>query len=210
MISNFLRVKNLFAFAFVTLLFATTAKADELLKDIPSGDYKVDLSHASIVWKVSHFGFSNYVGRFEDFSADLTLDAADFKNSSVSVEIATDSIATAYPYPEKEDFDKKLSGGWLKSETTPTMTFKSTSVSELEGDTFTIEGELTMAGQTHPVVLDAKINGSTPSHPFVKKPLVGFSATTTLDRTQWGVSKYAPKIGAQVLVEIEGEFIKAD
>lgn len=181
-----------------------------VLEGIPSGKYSVDLTHASVVWKVSHFGFSTYVGRFNDFTADIDLNVEDFAKSSVDVDIKVNSIDTAYPNPEKEDFDKKLSESWLKSGDAPSITFKSTEVSALNGKNFTIKGEMSMAGQTHSITLDAKINGSTPSHPFVKKPLVGFSATGTIDRTKWGVSKYAPKVGADVAIEIQGEFIKAD
>ena len=183
----------------------------DLLKGIPSAKYNVDLTHASIVWKVSHLGFSTYVGRFNDFNAELNLDSADFSNSTVSVEIKVDSIDTAYPYPEKEDFDEKLSKKWFKSGDEPTIVFKSTKVSDLNGHSFTFEGEMTLAGQTHPVVFDAKLNGATASHPFKKdKALVGFSAKTVIDRTQWGVSTYAPRIGAEVTVEVEGEFLQAD
>lgn len=189
--------------------FSATAN-DEVLPDIPSGNYAVDLTHASIVWKVSHFGFSNYVGRFTDFTADIALDVDDFTKSSVTADIKVASIDTAFPYPEQEDFDKKLSETWLNSETSPSITFKSTQVSELNGKQFTIQGELSMAGKTHPVTLAATLNGSTPSHPFKKIPLIGFSATTTIDRTAWGVDKYAPKVGAEVAIEIEGEFVKAD
>lgn len=197
----------------IVALFAIhhAAQAQEtLLEGIPSGKYSVDLTHASVIWKVSHFGFSTYVGRFNDFSADVNLDVEDFSKSSVLVDIKVDSIDTAFPKPEEEDFDKKLSEGWFKSGDAPSIIFKSTKVSELDGDTFTIDGDMSMSGQTHPVTLNAKINGSTPSHPFAKKPLVGFSATTTIDRTTWGVSKYAPKIGAEVVVEIQGEFLKAE
>ncbi len=180
------------------------------LKDIPSGNYEVDLTHASVVWKVSHFGLSTYVGRFNDFTANIDLNSTDFSKSSVDVKIKTDSLDTDYPFPEKEDFNKKLSEKWLKSGDAPAVTFKSMSVSALDGKKFTIDGELSMAGQTHPVTLQAQINGAMPNHPFKKKPVIGFSATTIIDRTTWGVSKYAPNIGAEVSVEIEGEFLKAD
>lgn len=204
-----MRRMTLFAILIFSINVPTFAQ-DEPLDGIPSGKYSVDLSHASVIWKVSHFGFSTYVGRFNDFAAEVDLNVDDFAKSSVSVEIKVNSIDTAYPNPEKEDFDKKLSEGWLKSEQAPSIVFTSTKVSPLNGDSFTIEGEMSMAGQTHPVTLNAKINGATPTHPFAKKPLVGFSATTTIDRTVWGVSKYAPKIGADVAVEIQGEFLKAD
>ncbi|MCH2190917.1 MAG: YceI family protein [Gammaproteobacteria bacterium] len=182
-----------------------------LLKDIPSGKYDLDLAHASILWKVSHFGYSNYIGRFTDFSSQLNLDTENFTNSSVSVEIKIDSIDTAYPHADEDDFDKKLSQGWFKSEDSPVITFNSTKVSELTGHSFTFEGEMTMAGQTHPLVFEAKLNGSTAAHPFANnKPLVGFSAQAIVNRTKWGVSKYAPKVGAEVTVQVEGEFVKAD
>jgi len=208
-VSMLARSVLLFFITFFTINFSAKA-VDTALQDIPSGKYEVDLTHASIVWKVSHFGFSNYVGRFNDFSAEIDLNTGNFSKSSVVVDIKVASIDTAFPYPEQEDFDKKLSEGWFNSAEAPSMTFKSTKVSELNGNEFTIQGELTMAGQTHPVTLNAVLNGGTPSHPFKKKPLIGFSATTIIDRTVWGVDKYAPKVGAEVEVEIEGEFVKAD
>ena len=177
------------------------------LDGIPSGTYNVDITHASVVWKVSHFGFSNYVGRFNDFSADINLDSDNFTKSTVAVDIKVDSIDTAFPYPEKEDFDEVLAEEWFKSGEHPSITFKSTSVSALDGDNFTIEGDLELMGQTHPVTLQATLNGATAAHPMKRVPIIGFSAKTTIDRTVWGLSKYAPKIGASVAVEIEGEFL---
>jgi len=65
---------------------------------------------------------------------------------------------------------------------------------------------LTLLGQVHEVVLDVTFNKATASHPFKRIPVVGFSATTSIDRTLWGLTKFAPNIGAQVAIEIEGEF----
>ena len=96
---------------------------------------------------------------------------------------------------------------WFKSGDHPNIVFKSTSVSALNDSQFTIDGDLSLMGQTHPVTLNAKLNGAAPSHPFTKKPVIGFSATTTIDRTAWGLTKFAPKIGEQVAIEIEGEFV---
>lgn len=207
-----MKKNNLFAKAMVLVsslfIAASVVNAQENpLEGIPSGDYSLDLTHASVVWKVSHLGFSTYVGRFNDFDATIKLDSKEFAKSSVGVEIKVDSLDTDYPNPEKEDFNKVLAEDWFKSAEHPTISFTSTSVSALNGSQFTIDGDLSLMGQTHPVSLTAKLNGATPSHPFIKKPLVGFSATTTIDRTLWGLSKYAPKIGAQVAIEIEGEFV---
>ena len=180
------------------------------LDAVPSGAYSVDITHASVVWKVSHLGFSTYVGRFNDFSADLNLVSDDFSKSSVDVDIKVDSIDTAYPFPDEKDFNKKLSVDWFKSETYPSIIFKSKSVSELIDGKAKVTGDLVLLGQTHEVVLDVVFNKGTASHPFKKVPVVGFSATTSIDRTVWGFTKYAPNIGAQVEIEIEGEFVKSE
>jgi len=194
------------ALTLVSLLQAVNVSANPL-EGLPSGTYNVDLTHASVIWKVSHFGFSTYVGRFNEFSADIALDTENFSKSAVDVSIKVNSLDTDYPFPEEEDFNKKLSEVWLKSADHPSIIFKTTSLSDLDGSSFSINGDLTMNGETHPVVLDATLNGSTPSHPISKIPVVGFSATTTIDRTLWGVSKYAPQVGADVSIEIEGEFL---
>lgn len=206
-------IQNIFRNTSVLLivLFAFTltpshAQNDPLEGVLP-GDYEVDLSHASVVWKVSHLGFSTYVGRFTDFSADLSLDAKDFTQSSVDVDIKVDSIATAYPWPEEKNFDEKLSKDWFKSAEFPSITFTTTSVSPLVDSKAKVSGQMTMLGESHPVVLEVTFNKGVASHPLKKVPVVGFSATTSLDRTVWGLTKYSPNIGVEVSVEIEGEFL---
>ena len=188
------------------LAFSSLASADEL-SDLPKGDYQLDLSHASVVWKVSHFGFSSYVGRFTDFDAVLSLDTQDFTKSSVNVTINVDSIQTAFPWVEEEDFDKVLADGWFKTAEHPTITFVSSEVGPLDGNQSKVTGMLTLMGETKPVVLDVTLNKAVVAHPFKKKPTIGFSATTTIDRTVWGLTKYAPNIGAEVKIDIEGEFL---
>lgn len=177
-----------------------------MLDGMPSGKYDLDAKHASIVWKIDHFGFSTYPGRFTDFDVALTLDSANFSNSSVSVEIDVSSIETEYPFPEQEDFNAVLANDWFKSAEHPKITFVSDTVSALQGDQFTIEGKLTMLGKTLPATLNATLNKSTVKHPLYGKPVIGFSAKATVDRTQWGLSKFAPGLGAEVDIEIEAEF----
>ena len=201
-----LKRASVVAVAALSLMQVSTASANPL-EGIPSGAYELDLTHASVVWKVNHLGFSTYVGRFTDFDAEIQLDSENFEKSSVNVDIKVDSLDTAYPFPEKEDFNKKLSEEWFKSADHPTISFKASSVSALDGSNFTVAGDLSLMGQTHPVTLNATINGAAEKHPFKKVARVGFSATTTIDRTQWGLSNYAPNLGAEVAIEIEGEFL---
>jgi polyisoprenoid-binding protein YceI len=180
-----------------------------MLDGMPAGEYELDVKHASIVWKVDHFGFSTYPGRFTDFEVALNLDPQAIENSSVKVDIDVTSIETEYPFPEKEDFNKVLANDWFKSAEFPTISFVSTAVSGLQDDKFTITGDLTMLGKTLPATLDATLNKATTRHPLYGKPVIGFSATTRIERTQWGLSKFAPGVGAEVLIEIEGEFSAA-
>ena len=196
----------LLTFLLAFSLSPLVASADELA-DLPSGKYRLELSHASIIWKVNHMGLSTYVGRFTDFSSELMLDTQNISKSSVDVEINTNSIATAYPWVEEEDFDKKLSEKWFKSKEFPLIRFISKAVEKIAPNKLSINGDLTMLGVTIPITLDATLNNAIASHIISKNPVAGFSASTTIDRTDWGVSKYAPNIvGAEVKIEIEGEF----
>jgi len=199
-------IKTLFV---MLLLQISSLNAQENgLEGMPSGTYNVDPTHASVVWKVSHLGFSTYVGRFNSFTADLDLDTEDFTKSAVNVDIKVDSIDTAFPFPDEEDFNKKLSEGWFKSADHPSITFVSKNVTALTDNKATVTGDLTMLGKTQEVALDITFNKAAASHPFTKLPVIGFSGTTTIDRTSWGLSKFAPSIGAKVDIEIEGEFVK--
>lgn len=204
----------LFVVLSLTGLYVQAQNSSNELSELPSGTYSVDLSHASVVWKVNHLGLSGYVGRFADFSADLELNTADLSKSSVNVVILTGSVSTEYPSPEQVDFDKKIAMDVLKGKDFPEITFNSTSVSALakegKGDSFSILGDLTMGGQTHPVTLDATLNGAMLERPFSKKPIVGFSATTSFNRSEWGLGIYVPTVGDEMTVGIEGEFILKD
>lgn len=200
--------KILLSLSTVILLAFNTAKAADL-NEVPSGKYKLDLAHASIVWKVSHFGMSNYVARFTDFDIALNLDSENYANSTVSATIKTNSISTEYPYPEKKDFNKKLieNAELFNGTKFPEITFKSTKFTPIDKTTAKLEGELTLLGVSKPVTLDVTLNGTMSAHPFAGKPAIGFSATTTIERKDWGMVKYLPNIGNEVAIAIEAEFL---
>lgn len=177
----------------------------------PSGAYELDLTHASIVWRVKHLGLAYYTGRFSSFDADLTLDVENPANSAITATIDASSVATEYPFPEREDFDGKVAGAQiLKSGEFPEITFASTSIEMTGETTAVITGDLTMAGVTQEITLNATLNGALAEHPFAKVPAIGFSAEGVLDRTAFGVSFLAPKIVApEVSFMIEAEFFMA-
>lgn len=188
-----------------------SAQATDAISDLPSGSYELDLSHASLLWKVNHMGLSMYTARFTNFDADVTLDAADLSKSDVSVVIKAASVETDFPF-ETKDWDKELADDakWFNSGEYPDITFKATGIEVTGDNTGKIAGNLTMLGQTHPTTLDVTLNGAMKSHPFSKKPVMGFTASGVIDRTRWGMKTFAPMIGKDVELVIQAEFYKAE
>jgi polyisoprenoid-binding protein YceI len=191
----------------VSLVFAKSP-----FNDMPEGEYVVDLSHASVVWKVSHLGLSSYVARFADFEAAIDYDTSDITQSKVTAKINPLSIQTAYPNAKEKDFDNILATdkSWFNAGEFASIDFVSTSIEMTGEKTAVMKGKLTFLGVSKPVSLDVEFNGAMLRQPFSGKPTMGFSATTTIQRTNWGMSKYAPDIGDEVEVMIEGEFVKSD
>lgn len=181
-------------------------------QQLPGGTYTVDLSHASVVWKVSHLGLSDYVARFADFDASIDFNPSNIERSRVTASINPMSIQTAYPNAEEKDFNNILATdkGWFNAGQFASIDFVSTDIEMTSDTTAKMTGNLTFLGVSKPVVLDVVFNGAMQRQPFSGKPTMGFSATTMIDRTEWGMSKFAPNIGAEVEVMIEGEFFKAD
>lgn len=208
---NFLRIA-FFTFTISLVGCISWVFAKSPFNDMPEGQYALDLSHASIVWKVSHFGLSNYVARFADFDAQIDFDPADIAKSKVTVKINPMSIQTAYPNAAETDFDNELATGesWFNAKKFASIDFVSTSIKMLDEKTAVMTGDLTFLGITKPVSLDVTFNGAMQRQPLSGKPTMGFSARTTIKRTDWGMNKYAPNIGEQVEVMIEGEFAKTD
>ncbi len=182
------------------------------LAEMPAGAYTLDKTHASLVWKVSHLGLSNYTARFTDFDATINLQPNNLTASSVKATIDPMSVRTDYPHPEKKDFDAKLATGegWFNANAFPQITFTATDLQKTDDHSGIMTGELTFLGVTKPVSLDVTFNKAMLEHPFAGKPALGFSATGKLQRSDWGMDTYLPNIGDTVHIMIEAEFFKAE
>tara|TARA_Y100000389_G_scaffold9720_1_gene9084 strand:- start:16413 stop:17036 length:624 start_codon:yes stop_codon:yes gene_type:complete len=192
----------------IIILFANLSFANLVsYKDLPSGTYQLDKTHASIVWQVSHLGLSDYTVRFSDFDAKIEFDAKNPTKSQVTAEINTFSIKTEYPYPEKKDFDKKLQGNdWFNSDEFPKITFKSKEVKLIDDKNGIMLGDLTFLGVTKEIKMNVIFNGAMKRQPFTKKPTLGFKATSYISRSDWGMDIYIPNIADQVKITFDGEF----
>ena len=180
---------------------ALAEKTVEQLPDMPAGHYQLDASHAAVLFKVNHLGFSIYVGRFNDISGEIMLNSTNPNESKGTFSVKTASIDTGNDVLEK----KLMAEDALNAEKFPEITFETT---ELEMQTPTsglMTGNLTMLGETNPVTFDVEFVGGG-VHPFSKNDSMGFRAHTTIDRTDWGFNTWAPAVGESVDVEVHGEF----
>lgn len=146
-----------------------------------AADYTVDLSHAFIQFRISHLGYSVLAGRFNDFSGDFSWDKETPESAAITVNIKTASIDTNWA-----ERDKHLrEPDFLDVEKFPEASFRTT---EYTGDASggKLDGELTLHGVTKPITLDVKAigEGDDPWGGY----RAGFRATTTIDRTDFGIS----------------------
>ena len=185
-----------------------SAQAPQLKQlEAPSGTYKLDLSHASITFRVKHMGLSNYTARFAKFDSTVDYDAKDPTRSKLTVVIDPKSIRTDFPNPAKEDFDKVLGTDdkWLAGVKHPEIRFVSTAIRRTGPNAGQITGDLSFRGVTKPVTLAATWNGAI-ENPFSKKPVFGVSATGSIKRSDFGMTYLAGLIGDEVELQIEAEY----
>ncbi|GAA5562769.1 polyisoprenoid-binding protein [Acinetobacter seifertii] len=163
-------------------------------------DYKIDPTHTATVFSWNHFGFSTPSANFSDIQGVIKVDNAKPANSSVDVTIPLSSVNTNVPALDKE-FQQEA---WFNAAKYPNITFKSTKVETKDKKHFKITGDLTVKGVTKPVVLDAVLNKQG-EHPMAKVPAIGFNATTSFNRSEFGLGSYVPNVGDKITVNITTE-----
>jgi polyisoprenoid-binding protein YceI len=173
--------------------------------EVQSGTYVPDVNHSQIGFTLSHMGLSNYSGRLNGVTGSLTLSSSNPAASKLSVSVPTASFSTT-----SEKLDGELrSAQWFDAEKFPTITFVSTKVTSTGPTTATVAGDLTMHGVTKPIVLNATLIGAG-ANPLSKKYTVGFEATGTVKRSEFGVTTYVPLIGDEVQLTLHGAFERAE
>ncbi len=162
--------------------------------------YKIDPNHANIVWEANHFGFSNPSGKFNGIDGTITLDEADPQNSRVEAIIDINSLNTGLA-----KFDTHLkSADFFNVEKFATAKFVSTKIETTSKNTAKITGDLTILGITKPVTLNARLN-KIGNHPFLQIKTIGFSATTTIKRSDFGMNYGIPGVSDNVKLRLEIE-----
>ena len=174
----------------------------------PAGRYAADINHSSVLFRIKHFGLAWYTGRFTRFEAvlDFKPDAIEDMKLDVSVDIS--SVRGEYQGADK-DWDDELahSENFFHGKTHPKATFRSTKIEKIGTETAKVHGDFTLRGITKPLMLEATYNGSMLEDPF-KRTLIGFSATGTITRSQFGLTYFlGPLLPDEVKLVIETEMV---
>ena len=163
--------------------------------------YQIEKSHADLLFSIDHAGFTQKHGSFRDFEGSLQYDAAKPESSKVEVTVKTDSLDTALPARDKDVKGEMF----LDTAKYPEMRFVSTKVVPGANQELRIEGNLTLHGVTKPITLNAKLNKAGPN-PFDKRPTLGFTATGSLKRSDFGITNFVPVVGDVVTITLDMEF----
>jgi polyisoprenoid-binding protein YceI len=178
----------------------------------PHGEYRLDPSHASLLFKVDHIGFSNYVGQFKKFDATLHFDPDAPEKMQIHASIDVRSLDVPAP---PQGFLETLTGpDWLNAVEFPTMEFRSQRVKPTGDDAAQVEGVLSFRGRSSTIILNVRYNGGYAGYPpYENQARIGFSAAGALKRSDFGVDLAIPSqeapIGVSDVVsfEVEAEFL---
>lgn len=162
--------------------------------------YKLDPGHTMVLFSWSHFGFSNPTADLGISDGTLVFDEQNPSKSSVDVTMPLSNLDT-----HVSALDKHLKEpDFFNADKFPTVTFKSTGVQSVGGNQYTITGDLTVHGVTKPVVLNATLNKSG-KHPMTGQSAIGFNATGTLKRSDFGLGAYVPNVSDEITLNITTE-----
>ncbi|MTE01499.1 hypothetical protein GIY56_14515 [Paracoccus sp. YIM 132242] len=168
-------------------------------------DYAFDTAHSQIVFDYNHLGFSTTTGMFGGITGTIAFDAEDPAASSVNASFPVASLMTG----DKGRDEHFLSADFFGSAAAaPEVTFVSKSIEVTGDNTALITGDLTLNGVTKETVLDTVLNQQG-NHPMENKPWLGFSATTTLKRSDFNLGMFAPAVSDEVEVSISVEAMAA-
>ncbi|PXX00379.1 YceI family protein [Mycolicibacterium moriokaense] len=176
-----------------------------LTKELTAGTWAIDPVHSSIQFSVRHMMVSKVRGNFTSFSGVIVVEADG--TATVSAEIAIDSITTGN---EQRDGHVK-SKDFFDAAKYPAAQFHSTRVT-MRGDSYAVDGDLTLKGVTKPVRLDLVFGGVNPG--AEQGPVAGFEAFVELNRKEFGIDLELPMptggvvVGDKVAVTLDIEAVK--
>lgn len=185
----------------VALSLLTSAAFAQAPAENAAGKYTLDAAHTQVMFQTEHMGISHPWGNFVTTSGSYTFDPAKVEASNVDVTIDTTSLDM-----NNEAWNKHMkSADLFNVEKYPTITFKSTKAEKTGEKTGKLTGDMTLLGVTKPVTLDVLYVGST-VNPMSKKFMTGFTASTKIKRSDFGMKYGIPMVSdeANITINVEG------
>jgi polyisoprenoid-binding protein YceI len=169
-----------------------------------SSTWVSDPAHSEVDFTITHLAISNVHGRFGKVAATLVYDQADVAKSIVKATIDVSTLDTS----EEARNNHLKTPDFFDVAQFSTATFTSTSVAK-SGTGLVVNGDLTLHGVTKPVVLNVE-GPIGPVQGMDKKQHAGFSATTTISRTAFGIGSKFPgaMVGDEVKLSIDLDVAK--
>lgn len=166
-------------------------------------DYALDPLHTRIEFDVDHLGFARAGGRFPTFEGRLAIDAQALERShvEVTVDVAALDLGDA-------TWERRVLGRlFFDAERYPHMRFRSTRIEMHDARRGVLHGELELRGTVRPLELDFTFNRHAVDK-YTFRDTFGFSATGTLDRRLFGMTRLDPEVGTSVQLRIEVQAYK--
>ena len=185
------------ALAAVMVSLALAAAAPEPTR------YRYDPVHTQVMFVADHLGFSRPLGRFTRVEGSLAFDPDDWSSARCEATIAVDSLWLGDEAWEK----KMLSDAFLDARRHPTMRFECERLERIDAKRGRLHGALTLRGVTRPVSLDVRVN-RIGRHTFSLAYVAGFSATGTIRRSDFGITRMLPAVGDEIGIRLEVEAIR--
>ena len=200
-------MRRLALFAAAVVLSATLAEAAGVSTDpkqAPAGAYQIEPRHTVVLFAIPHLGI-DYYGRFEKTSGTLNFQPGAPEKSAVSITIDTSSINV----PSSELLTELVAPDAFDTAKFPQATFESKGIERTGTNTGRMTGDLTIHGVTKPATFEVSFNGGELS-PFGPGYLLGFHATATIKRSDFGLDKmrWTGFVGDDVKLTIEVLFQK--
>lgn len=173
------------------------------LSQLKSGEYALDKSHGSLLFKIQHLGLSTYVGRFNSFDASLEFDPENIADAKLNAIIDIDSLDINNPSLKTDLMDAT----WFNQSVYPQAKFSTLSVTPINQNSFQFTGNLDWRGVVKPISLQVTFHGGA-NNILSGKYTLGFSAAGVFKRSDFGMDAYIPLVGDEVSVEAEAEFLK--
>jgi polyisoprenoid-binding protein YceI len=177
---------------------------------VAAGSYAADPPHTLVLWRVNHFGFSNYYGLFGNIGGTLDLDPKNPAAAKLSVTIPVAEITTANAGLTEHLFKPGKDGAApdFFGPNPAAAQFVSTAIKlDEEGKEALITGNLTLNGITRPVTIEAEFVGAG-NNPMSKALTIGFEGEARIKRSDFGINAFVPLVSDEVELKIEAAFEK--